>query len=98
VGSASEGYGISSTTRPRWAKFIPPIRAGAPFLDLRYSSGRGTLSSPQPIDGHHRGASMLKRTEPALTEITQHITIERTVGVEPEVAAQWHTTHGLEKN
>jgi hypothetical protein len=40
---------------------------------------------------------MLKRTEPALTEITQRITIERTVGVEPEVVAQWHTTHGLEK-
>jgi hypothetical protein len=40
---------------------------------------------------------MLKRTEPALTEITQRITIKRTVCVEPEVVAQWHTTHGLEK-
>ena len=40
---------------------------------------------------------MLKRTEPTLIEITQHIPIERTVGLQLEVAAQWDTTHGLEK-
>ena len=38
---------------------------------------------------------MLKRTEPTL--ITQQIPIERTAGLQPEVAAQWDTTHALEK-
>ena len=33
---------------------------------------------------------MLKRTEPALTEITQYITIERTVGVGPGLVALVH--------
>ena len=40
---------------------------------------------------------MLKRTEPALTEITQYITIERTVGVGPELVAVVHDARSEKK-
>ena len=56
------------------------------------------LFSPHAIrpGGIHSRHSDVQAHRTDLNSITQHINIEWTVGVEPEVVPQWHTTHGLE--